>query len=357
MKNDFNAFKIGTLFNTVPIQRKATLIPQRKVRIAYPSRLEAMALDPKRITENNNLVYTAGQIDFSVNILKHISISVLPGSYDMRLSARTQRPALVRHAAMITQKLFGVNDGLEIDVTEDVSLRHCGLGSSSGLIAGIVVAINELYGQPLDSFDLCKFTAQNHGEEIDDEPDLLIPVQCIGGSAVCGNFDGSLTILTGVVTPIMRVKLPDSLRVVIGVPSDYNHPDAQQLMKDEEDNMAGFARTGDQYGHEIAYRLVHDVMPELTKGNLAACKQLIFDYRWDMGSIKNCSFVYPRMNEIAEKLRVFKNDSDAKIISLSSVGPGFFVLTDKPEKFVDVFRQLGMKVFVTTLNNGTYIKE
>lgn len=353
-KTDFESFPVGTIFNEVSLTATPQLTPEREVLIHYPARLEAMALDPSKVTDNNNLVYTAGQIDFSVALFKHVNVKVLDQSDQIVVTERTKRKALVLHAALIMKSALNFDIGLEIDVTEDISLRHCGLGSSSGLIAATASAINELFGKPITPLDICRYCAQNHGEEIDGDETRLVPVQCLGGSAVCGNYEGGLTILAGEVTPIFTHNLPEALTVVIGVPNDYTHPDSLTLMNQEQKNMEGFAKTGQVYGKAIAYRLVHEVMPGLKRENLKPCKDLIFDYRWDMGSINNCSFVLPRINDIAENLKGLKDDGDIQILSLSSVGPGFFALTNNPKKVEVIFENLNMKVTTAGIYNGKY---
>lgn len=353
-KTDFSEFKVGTIFNSAKVSDKIELM-RKKLTVSYPSRLEAMALDPSKIADNNNLIYEAGQIDFCVALFKHISVEVNEASEEITLSDRTPRKALVMHAAQLMKQAIGFSHGLKIDVEDMVNLRHCGLGSSSSLIAGTAAAINELYGCPIAPLDLVRYCAQNHGEEIDGDDTKLVPVQCIGGSGVCGHFEGGLIILAGQATPIYTANLPDSLKVVIGIPEDFEHPDSQALMQAEVDNIGGFKDTGAQFGEKIAYRLIHEVMPGLAEDNLKPCKDLIFDYRWDMGSIKNCSFVYPRMIEVAEDMRAMKDDADIEIVALSSVGPGFFALTRNPEKVEQRFNELGLKTHITTIHNGKYL--
>lgn len=351
-KKDFTKFKVGTVFNACIVGG----IPKagRRITIDYPSRLEAMALDPGQVVNNNNLVYRAGQIDICVSLFKRISI-VRNHSGEIVITDRTPRHALVRHAAELMRAALKIKDGFTIDVEDTVNLRHCGLGSSSSLIAGVASAINELYGKPVEPLHLVRYVAQNHGEEIDGEDDYLMPVQCIGGSAVCGNFTGGIIILAGEATPIAQYEIGDDYSVVIGVPNDFAHPDAAQLMQDEVDNMSGFQQAGNQYGPAVAYRLVHEAMPDLRACNLKPAGDLIFDYRWNMGSIKNCSFVFPRMLEIAENLRDFYKSGAADILSLSSVGPGFFAITKQPQKAAAMFASQNMRTLTTTIHNDIYV--
>lgn len=348
-------FEAGTIHNPCTVSGIPQVLPSRRMIIRYPARLEAMALDPAKIATNDSLVYTAGQIDVGISLYKTVVVTIDETKpSEIIIAPTTGRKTLVLHAARMMQKALAIRGQLTIDVKDEAGLRHCGLGSSSGTIASVASAINELYGHPITAHDLSLYCAQNHGEEIDGSDDMLSAVQCIGGSAVCGNYSGGLILLAGEATPIAQVNIGDNYRVVIGVPNDFEHPDSLELMQKEEENMEGFVTTGATYGKEIAYRLVHEVLPGLALGNLAPCKSLVFDYRWDMGSIKNCSFVLPRINDIAEALRPLYNDPGVAMLSLSSVGPGFFAITKEPARIRELFEAQNMMTIETAVHNGTY---
>jgi homoserine kinase len=356
MQNNFVPFRVGTVFNGLSIDCAEAIKPKFSgIKITYPSRLQAMSLDSSQVTENNNFVYTAGHINFSVDVCRYITVSLSSSLGDLIISDRTERKSLVTHAAKIMREALRVNHGLEIDITGNFEeLRHCGLGSSSAIIAGVAAAINEIYGKPLSPEVICRYCSQNHGEEIDDDDQHLMPVQSLGGSAICGHFKGALVISAGQSVPIYRHNLDESLMVVFGMPNDFNYRDSKDLMNAEIENADGFRRTGQIYGPKIAYRLIHEVMPALSDGNLKPCKDLIFDYRWDMGSIANCAFTHPPISGIAENLRLLRNDDNIAIISLSSVGPGFFAVTKKPDYVENIFKDLGMEPYRMALNNDTY---
>ncbi len=352
-KTDFTEFAVGTVFNSVDVKDNIAL-EYNKLTVSYPSRLEAMALDPSKISDNNNLIYEAGQIDFCVSIFKHITVEVSNEGSEISISERSPRKALIMHAALLMKAALKFEHGLKIDVDDATNLKHCGLGSSSSLIAGTAAAINELYGKPIKSLDLVKYCAQNHGEEVEGDDSQLAPVQCIGGSGVCGHFEGGLIILAGQATPIYTYNISDDMKVVIGIPNDFTAPDSRTLLEAEVDNIEGFRNAGNTYGKEIAYRLVHQVMPALGNDDLSKCKELIFDYRWDMGSIKNCSFVYPGLVELAENMRHLKDDARVEVLSLSSVGPGFFALTKDVQYVEEEFSKLNLKTITITIHNGAY---
>jgi hypothetical protein len=83
-------------------------------------------------------------------------------------------------------------------------------------------------------------------------------------------------------------------------------------------------------------------------------KDFIFDYRWDMGSIANCSYAYPEIMEIAEKMRPLKNDKEIEFVALSTAGPGFFIATRNVEKAKNIFADLDMKTYVANIHNEKY---
>lgn len=354
-KQDFTKFKLGTVFNQLKqeIPQNISLIKDVQT-ILFPSRLNAMAIDPSKIATNDNLIYTPGEVVFSINLCKKIHIKVLD-SDEIIIHPDTKRPSLVRHATILMQKALNLKHGFEIKVENSNEIKHAGLGSSSGLISGVMACINEMYGKPISSNNLVKYSAQNHGEEIDGDENNLIPVQCIGGSCASGLFEGSVLILAGESEVVATSQLNDKLKVIIGVPEGYNPKDSQELMRLEELNFDKFIKTGEVYGKEIAYRMFHKVLPELKNHQVNNLGDLVFNYRFNMGSIDNCSFVYDAMVEIANKVKVIKEKDLAQVLSLSSVGPSFFVITENVNECRKIFEKAGLYCIETELFNSSYI--
>lgn len=347
-------FAIGTVL--VDLKNKPdVLIPKyNKITIKYPSRLDAACTDPGKIFEYSfENLYPAGQINFCVDICKTISIKIRSDE-KINILGSPKRKVLILHAIKLMQKALEISNGFDVEINNDLELRHCGLGSSASTIQGIGAAINELYENPIKSMDLIRYLAGNHGEEIDGDEKNLIYVQSVGGSGVCGHFQGGLIILTGRTVPIVRVDLPKELKIVFGVPLDYVHPDANHLIPKEIQNIPKFKKTSDSFAEKIAYRLLNDAIPELLDGNYKPMKDFIFDYRWDMGSIANCSYAYPKIMEIAEKMRPLKNDVDIEFVALSTAGPGFFIVTRNTEKAEKIFKNLDMKTYVANIYNDKY---
>lgn len=350
----FVQYSVGTIFNPL-MEKFNNLKPKyRSITITFPSRLNAMAIDPSKITRNENMIFTPGEIIFSVQILKKVDVTLYSRHKEIFVSQKTSRKSLIKHAAIIMQKALGITDGLMVEVDNQDERPHCGLGSSSSLIAAVACGINELYGKPINDQDLVKYLAQNHGEEIDGREDAIQQVQCIGGSAASGMFRGSFIIIAGQSQVIKTMNIPSKYKAIIGIPRDYQPKDAAVLMTEEEKNLLGFLQTGRRYRREIAYRILHEVLPAMNEGDLSSIGDLIFDYRFKMGSIKNCSFVYPEMITLANRLTYLKIGGLADVLSLSSVGPAFFAITQKIQACLEAFEKVGMTSFVVDLENCKY---
>jgi predicted sugar kinase len=354
MKTDFKPFKIGTVFNPIKPERLSPRPVLKNISIKFPSRLNAMAIDPSKITSNKNLVYTPGEVIFSVKIYKHIYVERIKEKKEIIISDGSSRKPLIEHSALLMRKALKIDDGLYISVKNQKEARHCGLGSSSSLIAGVAAAINEIYGNPIDPIALSKYAAQNHGEEIDNKKGYLMPVQCIGGSAVGGLFEGGMKVLSGETCLIGTMNVPSGYKAVIGIPNDFKERDSEEMLQLEIKNFKKFLNTGLKFKDKIAYNILHLMLPAMTTGDMKTIGDVIFDYRFNMGSIKNCSFVYPKLVKLANKLIPLRDEGFADVLAISSVGPGIFAITKKPNVCEKQFRLNNMSVTTVPIENERY---
>lgn len=348
MKRDFLPFPVGTVFNSLPPLSHVPSPMSESVILHYPSRLNAMALDSSRITANDNLVYQAGEIVIATALYRQVRVQVVSDKNRNLAGENLYRSPLVRHAVEIMRQALNFRETLAVDVVTSYKLRHAGLGSSSGTISAVAAAINELYGRPIELSRLRQYVAQNHGEEIDADQQHLMPVQCIGGSAAAGMCKGSILVVAGKCAIIGHTSLDKKYQIVIGVPIDFTETDAKAALQEEIKYFSAFKNTGQKYGPIIAYRLVHECLPALTMGDVSPLGDLIFDYRFRMGSIKNCAFMYPRIIDIACELEGLKKEGKAIILSLSSVGPAMFAITEHVQECIKRFESVGLRCTVTS---------
>lgn len=351
--NNFEFFKVGTIFNPLIALDKAKL-RYRKIMISYPTRLNAMAIDPSKITENNNMKYTPGEIVFSTQIFVEIEVEAIPESMIIVSGECEGREPVIQHCCYIMKKALDYSGGFKIHINNFHNLKHCGLGSTGCIQAGVAAAINHLFGLPIKREDMIKYLAQNYGEEIDGDSERLNPVQCIGGSAASGLYEGGVLVLAGENTVIATGEISEDYNVVIGIPNNYEFSDSKNQFEEEKDNLNNFLECGMQYRNEIAYNVLHKFLPAIYHKDLKTMGDVIWDYRYNKGSIKNCAYTFPDMPEIVEKIAYLKKEGFVDILSISSVGPAIFAITKDTDECIEAFKQNSLKILTTKINNGSY---
>ena len=359
MVERFPIVKAGHIFNEYcKKDNKENILKYEEIEVNYPCRLDAMAINPAAVTYNDTMVFTPGEVVISVE--KYINVKIKVKNSDggnLLISDRTKRKVLIQHAYLLMCNALNVNPSLEIDVDDKDIPKHCGFGSSSSTISAVAVAINELYGNPILLKDLIKYLASNHGEEVSDfNNDDLKVVQCIGGGATNGQTDEGVIIISGKSCTISKMNYEGE--ILIGIPNDFVEQDADLLMTLEEENLWKFKKTGDEYKDKIAYRFLHSVLPDMTEGKIESLADIVFDYRFNMGSIDNCSFVFPRMNDIAKEIRKLYEEKHCQFLALSSVGPAFFTITNKLEDTQyckNEMEKLNLTVIKTKICNHKYM--
>ena len=68
----------------------------------------------------------------------------------------------------------------------------------------------------------------------------------------------------------------------------------------------------------------------------------------------NCSYCYPPLVAIAERLKYLKEKDMTEVLAISSVGPAFFAITPNVEVVVKAFEKEHLKTFATDIENGKY---
>lgn len=344
----FNKFS-GNLINE-------TKLIYKDIKISYPCRLDAMAINPSAVCYNDEMVFTPGEVVISTKKYINVFIKVIDKKNTIVCGKDTKRKVLVKHAYSLMKKVLKFHEGLEINVIDNEIPKHCGFGSSSSTIAAVAAAINEMFNHPINNKDLIKYLASNHGEEIsDDNENELKMVQCIGGGATNGLTEEGIIIIAGKSTPICSMKYDGD--IVIGIPKKFKIKDAKYLMEKEEENLWKFKETGDRYSKDIAYKLLHRALPGMINNSIKELADVVFDYRFNMGSIENCSFVYKPMIKEGKILRKLYENGKCELLSLSSVGPAYFaIVKNKKQKAecIKEFENVGMNVIETSICNDIY---
>ncbi|MFG2680826.1 hypothetical protein [Streptomyces sp. NPDC048392] len=247
----FAPFAPGTVHHPLAESPGPVRPAAEEVRVRYPTRLNAMALQPGAIAGDNDLIYDAGEVVFSVARHHRVHVRRREPGAGLVLDPGVRRPELVEHAALIMCAALGTVPDLAIGVDSDPLPVHAGFGSSSSLIAAVAAAVNHLYGCPVDRADLLPYLTANHGEEHGSRPGLLTPVQCIGGSAASGLYPGGVQVVAGRSTVVLSAPVPDHLSLVIGVPRALEERPTDELMAAEVARFDRFRATGERWSPTI----------------------------------------------------------------------------------------------------------
>ncbi|WP_394426286.1 GHMP family kinase ATP-binding protein [Streptomyces sp. SGAir0957] len=343
--SDFPPFPLGAPRSPLALDPRPDHPPQPvadHVCLDYPSRINAMALDSSKIVPSRG-AYLAGELLFACDLMRRVEVEIVGDGPAVQTAPDCDHPVLARHAALLMRTALGTRERLRVRVSAPDLPAHLGLGSSSGQIAAVAAAVNELYGHPVPARRLVKFLALNHGEEIDHDDAHLLPVQCLGGSATAGLIPGAVQVIAGAHVPLLQAALPEDMRIVLGMPHNPVIWDARDSLAAEARHFDAFTATGRTYGPEIAYRLLHDAWPALLDGELGPLGSLLFDYRFRMGSLANCAFSHPELLATGEKVEHIFTERLAEVLTLSSVGPTFAALTRTPERCEQAFADAGLR--------------
>ena len=355
----FPIIKAGSILHEPDsIKINTPVLLKKHIVIDYPCRLDAMAINPAAVCYNEDMVFTPGEVVVSLKKFIRVKIDVISDDGGvLEISDSTKRKVLVKHSYLLMCHILKKSPSLKIDVDDSDIPKHCGFGSSSSTIAAVAAAINELYSLPIMNEDLIKYLASNHGEEISDsDEDNLKVVQCIGGGATNGLVDEGIIIIAGHSTAIAKMKYESD--VLVCFPNDFVQKDAKVLMELEEENLWKFKKTGEEYSNEIAYNLLHKALPGMVNGSIDELAKVVFEYRFNMGSNENCSFVYDGLMKISDSIRKLYEEKKCEFLALSSVGPAFFAIVKDEEQKQECkkyMESINLKVFESAICNTKYL--
>lgn len=346
-------FPVGAITNPVLLKKKCSS-QYRQVTVSVPARINNLILDTKTLVHpKKEKVYHAGEFTFSVNVNTYAKLAVVADGKRRVVVSSSHRPSLVRHAALLMQKSLNVDDSFRIEANNEFDYPHAGFGSSSSLITAVAIAINEAYGNPLDQRKLSLLVAQNHGEEIAGSPDKILHVQCNGASPLAALYGGGMQLIAGEAQVVVREPIPEKYSFVFGIPKSYKKRDALYLMELEERTFPEMVDRSIDHSQEIAWRVVHELLPAMKEADMKAIGDLLEFYRFETGSLASDSLAWPELMRLMSSLRPMRK-GPFKIISTSSCGPLIFAVSTDQEAAVSLFRKHGMKTFVVTPNNTGY---
>lgn len=111
MKEKFPIIKAGYAFNKFKGKlRNTPILKSKLMEINYPCRLDAMAINPAAVCYNDTMVFTPGEVVISLNKFINVKIRVISREGGLiKISDRTKRKVLVKHAYLLMCKALNVN--------------------------------------------------------------------------------------------------------------------------------------------------------------------------------------------------------------------------------------------------------
>lgn len=179
-------FPVGSINTPLPSSAFNEEVGKRfhHIWVSVPGRLNCLIKDPVALVKREPTgQFNYGEISFGVDLMTHAEAHSIEGD-ELIVGSNVRRPSLVRHFAEIVRKSINYQGGIHIEANNDFPYSHIGSGSSAALATAVALAINKLAGEPIKTEALPLFLAQNYGEEIEDNPNLLVPVQCTGGTSL-----------------------------------------------------------------------------------------------------------------------------------------------------------------------------
>lgn len=351
--NSFTIYEVGNVYNEYKMALQVDPI-YKSVTVEYPTRLNAMAIDPSGIAENHNMRYSPGEVVFSTDIKITVRVSLISEEKNVFLGGNSNRLSVVNHTCEIMKQALGYEGFFKVEILKSHDFRHCGLGSTGAIQAAIGASINYMFGNLIPKAELVKYLAQNYGEEIDGDTEHLMPVQCIGGSAVSGIYSGGVFVLAGQNTVISQGVIGEEYTVILGIPKDYECQDSKTQFEEEKKNIDKFIECGERYREQIAYEILHTFLPAVEHQDVKAMGDVVFDYRYNMGSIENCSYTYAKMPMIMNNLKFLKLEDKVDVLAISSVGPLIFAIGKDVSLCKEEFEKNGLNTYVTHINNESF---
>ncbi len=295
------------------------------IDVLVPARIHLSVIDMNRFAVGR---FGGGGIGMSADIKIKTSVSTTESE---AIQVKSEREAVVRHIAEVFRKSIGYEGGLKITTTSS-HYKHVGLGSTSSTLIGTAYGLNQLFGGPLSLRQLRELVAYNFVEE--DSAGLLHEgfETGVGPAAI---LFGGFIVLTDEIQLVRRVAIPDTYKVVIGIPKTKVSAAEETAGEGEKALLLGEGRRLDQ---EHALRKSHlvlmDLVPSLARGDWRATGVAVSKIQ-RIGS-KRAEIEYHTDTPIYEILNRLEH-AGSLVAGMSSVGPTIACIckADRLESCID----------------------
>ncbi|MFH1623374.1 MAG: hypothetical protein ABIA12_02550 [Candidatus Aenigmatarchaeota archaeon] len=338
----FYPFEVGTLEHPLDVSSIGKVGPDyKRVRVSTPGRFLSGLRDLRGLVIREPTgEFNYGEVSFGVDLRTYADVS-LHDSDSIHVTGNTERPSIIRHFAEIMRKQLNYDGGLLIEANNDFPYHHVGSGSSAALATAEVFAINKLLGNPIKKEDLPLLIARNYGEEIQEDPNKLITVQCTGGTSWMGLLGGLIMVYNS--QPIQRMDIPEGLVYIAGVP-EYPKPDAKGAMARE--TVAVFQHILDNASHMETFfkERFQDMEASIKTRDMEEVGKVIFETYSDERFMTGYDNMFPELKTTFWDLRKLLKRYSPATSFISSAGPAIVTLCgrDVGKEISRCYNQLGI---------------
>jgi len=326
------------------LPRETNPIFDKEFYYQSPSRVNSCILDFTEMRPNlGGRHCNSGSIGFGVGLYSKVKVKLI--KEPKIVFKNKENNALLNHFAIIIKKLTDYRGGFEIEA-EPNPYSHTGLGSTASLTCALVNVINIALGNPFDEREVVKIEAFNYVEEGKDGN--LYPGQSTGMSGWV-SLKGGFMIITAEAELVLRQEIPDSYKVVVGIPpieskgvaeSDIELPILERFSFHDRINSA-----------KICHWTLMKMIPALKAKDFKQVGILA----WEMliagtkGVPAILAFGSIKPLECLLELK----QAGAEMAFMSSVGPGLVVLTseDKIDAIKNIYNKHNCQILVLEVDN------
>lgn len=340
----FKPFPVGSINTPLPDSSFNKEIGERfsHIWVSVPGRFNCLIKDPVALVKREPTgEFNYGEISFGVDLMTHAEAHTIEGN-ELIIGSNVKRPGLVRHFAEIVRKSINYQGGIYIEANNDFPYSHIGSGSSAALATATALAINKLAGEPVKIEALPLFLAQNYGEEIEDNPNLLVPVQCTGGTSLMALHGGLIAVEDSKVT--QRMEIPEGLVYVIGIPN-FPKPDSKEAMAREAEAVFQHILDSARYMQPFFAQRFQEIREAMMTGDIKTVGSVIEKVDSDEVIMQGYDNMFPGISEQYKSLTSLLQRHNPISTFISSAGPTFVTICsmDKEEEIASLHKSMRFK--------------
>jgi len=316
----------------------------------FPYRIAPIILDLSYFTPSTcyKQVHSMGAGEVTIGIKNYLKLEIeLTLNKDKIRIKGSRRKVILKHGLLIFRRVINKSFGAKIRVKEPKQLIHSGLGTTATLFSGLMISLNYMFGRPINWSTLCKLVCLNYGEEAGK---LLFPGFTTGG-AYWNSLLGGFNIVSKDFRLIFHAKLPQNLRVAIGIPKQHKGKSSQ---KSFEMKIFDLVRKYDRFdAGKISYWILMRLLPAIIEKDLEKIGEILWDININTAKSIPPIFEY-RFFKIFPLMSELKDLIKCEVVFLTSAGPSIVCITSddsKLRKAIDIFEKYDFSYIHTAIEN------